>query len=266
MKFTLPHRARPSKATSRDETRPALHNGYVVDHDGGRVLLTTDSVIAAVHPVAPDTPATPVSVEALRRIERGDAHESADDGTLTFTPGPGETVTFSPPAKQAFPAVDTFDRIDFRPGEGDQVVSIALDPWLLVRLAKALGGFKGDLTGVRLDVKVEGGTTRSVIRVARLVGKPDAEGEPFGLLMPVACEPERMHPAARRALLTDDVYLVRLRSGDKVHRSTCRYATGPGADRWHWADANPLEDWLTTAPWLKPCQFCLPPSPFKGSA
>lgn len=61
------------------------------------------------------------------------------------------------------------------------------------------------------------------------------------------------------------VYLVRLgppAKGDTIHTSTCRYAKKPNALRWMWAEANPDEDWAVTAPWLKRCKVCLPPSPF----
>lgn len=59
------------------------------------------------------------------------------------------------------------------------------------------------------------------------------------------------------------MHLVRLLTGDKIHRSTCRYANRPNAVRWRWADVNPHVDWARVAPRLKACQVCMPPSPFK---
>jgi hypothetical protein len=70
--------------------------------------------------------------------------------------------------------------------------------------------------------------------------------------------PERSQEATETA-----VFLVRNLSNDFVHRSTCRHAR-TGAARWVWADRNPGEDWRQTAPWLKPCKRCDPPSPLRG--
>lgn len=55
-------------------------------------------------------------------------------------------------------------------------------------------------------------------------------------------------------------YLVRTLAGT-VHRNTCRHAAK--GQRWVWADRNPTENWMVTAPWLKACAVCNPPSPFK---
>lgn len=66
----------------------------------------------------------------------------------------------------------------------------------------------------------------------------------------------------------DAMFLVRMgppAKGDTIHRSTCMYAQKPNALRWAFADKNPDYDWHTGAPWLKRCQRCFPPSPFKDS-
>jgi hypothetical protein len=57
-------------------------------------------------------------------------------------------------------------------------------------------------------------------------------------------------------------YLVR--KGDVIHRSNCRYAEGPRAQRWTWADNNPDVDWARSEPGvsLHTCSVCLPPSPW----
>lgn len=64
-------------------------------------------------------------------------------------------------------------------------------------------------------------------------------------------------------MAAEDFYLVRPARGDYIHRSTCRHATALGVVRWKWADNNPDEDWKRTAPWLKACKRCDPPSPFR---
>ena len=61
-------------------------------------------------------------------------------------------------------------------------------------------------------------------------------------------------------------YLVRLGPpafGSTIHRNDCRVlaqAKSP-ALRWQWADKHPDVDWKVTAPWLKACRICEPPSP-----
>jgi hypothetical protein len=61
------------------------------------------------------------------------------------------------------------------------------------------------------------------------------------------------------------VVLMRNRTGDVIHRATCA-AVKASAVRWRWADENPDEDWKKTAPWLKACQRCNPPSPLSAVA
>lgn len=58
----------------------------------------------------------------------------------------------------------------------------------------------------------------------------------------------------RRALL-----MRNLRS-DCIHRADCSRVL-PGAVNWRWAERNQDEDWKVTAPWLKACKVCDPPSP-----
>lgn len=58
--------------------------------------------------------------------------------------------------------------------------------------------------------------------------------------------------------------LARNRSGNFIHRAGC-VRLGPHAVGWLWAEKNPTEDWRTTAPWLKPCKVCRPPSPLEGA-
>jgi hypothetical protein len=62
--------------------------------------------------------------------------------------------------------------------------------------------------------------------------------------------------------MDEEFYLVRRPSGNAIHTSTCRHAKDGG--RWVWADKHPDTDWKVTAPWLKPCGICKPPSPLKG--
>jgi hypothetical protein len=61
-----------------------------------------------------------------------------------------------------------------------------------------------------------------------------------------------------------ELHLVRRRHSDYIHTSECRHATA-GAVRWVWADRNPDVDWAKTAPWLKPCSRCKPPSPLSSA-
>lgn len=64
-----------------------------------------------------------------------------------------------------------------------------------------------------------------------------------------------------------DFHLVRLtKSGDTIHKSTCRYAQKRNAARWVWADRHPDVDWFAYGTGLKRCQVCMPPSPFKDPA
>lgn len=60
-----------------------------------------------------------------------------------------------------------------------------------------------------------------------------------------------------------EIHLVRRKGSDYIHTSECRHATS-GAVRWIWADEHPYEDWKVTAPWLKPCSRCNPPSPLSA--
>ena len=62
---------------------------------------------------------------------------------------------------------------------------------------------------------------------------------------------------------SDSAYLMRNRLGDAIHRFGCQHVR-PGAVRWEWADANPDVDWGATAPWLKVCKTCNPPSPLSA--
>lgn len=57
-------------------------------------------------------------------------------------------------------------------------------------------------------------------------------------------------------------HLVRV--GDVIHRSTCRHAKGPGANRWFYADKNPDADWAEhrNTYGCRPGVCCLPPSPW----
>lgn len=55
------------------------------------------------------------------------------------------------------------------------------------------------------------------------------------------------------------------RRTDTIHLSTCRYVRGQPGWRWVWADKNPDEDWEKTAPWLRRCQVCHPPSPLSAA-
>jgi hypothetical protein len=60
------------------------------------------------------------------------------------------------------------------------------------------------------------------------------------------------------------MHLVRRRRSAYIHTSECRHSTAD-AVRWVFADENPDVDWKVTAPWLKACSRCNPPSPLNAS-
>jgi hypothetical protein len=57
--------------------------------------------------------------------------------------------------------------------------------------------------------------------------------------------------------------LARNRRSAYIHREGCSRIT-TGYVHWIWADQHPDEDWKTSAPWLKPCAVCKPPSPLNS--
>lgn len=187
---------RPSKAVSDDPRRPALRHPHVIERGGHKYLLATDSYIAAFLPLREDAPVGAIHVDALRRIDSGErGHWIEDDGTVVFGDDRTGQTRYARPVDSAFR--NGAPTITFDPGT-DQVVSIAINPWLLWRLAKALGATKrGSLGGVRLDVAVKDGTTAKAMKVQPLRSRMDQDDSEWGLIMPIKCE--NRHPLARTA-------------------------------------------------------------------
>jgi hypothetical protein len=169
------NKCKPSKAASKDQTRPRLLSAAVVEDGGERFLLATNSYILARIPVDPDTPKVVIAPEALKRIERGDVHEVTDDGAITFKDLTGSvTVQPSEPAP--------FERMPVEFNEGDQTVTIGLNPELLWNLAQALGGRHH---GVRVTINVADGTTLRAMKVEPFADNGPNGKKPYGLLMPI---------------------------------------------------------------------------------
>jgi len=168
----LPPSAKPSKACDWNCTRPALQHGIVTEEGGKRVLITTDSYILARHPVADDTPLGLIHPKALKRIEKRLPHDAAD-GSVTVK-AEAEEVTWRPFANGKVPFSNK-PAPQFEPD--GEVITIALNPRLLRRLAQALGEVG---RGVQLEIPVKDGTCEQAIRVTTY----DDNGAE-GLIMPI---------------------------------------------------------------------------------
>jgi hypothetical protein len=175
-KIDLPRRAKPSKALGSDPSRKALGRAYVVEPNGHRELIVSDSYIMARIPLADDVPLGNLSGEALKRIEKGERHEVHDDG-VEFLTKDGTTVKY--PADTGFSMfeknVPEFDAIG-------RTVAIGINPKLLASLAEALGAAG---QGVRLEIPLDkhGNQKLRAMRVTPILGKEDPK--PSGLIMPI---------------------------------------------------------------------------------
>jgi hypothetical protein len=176
-KIDLPRLAKPSKALGSDRTRKALGRAYVVEPNGHRELIASDSYIMARIPVADDVPLGNLSGEALKRIEKGERHEVHDDG-IEFLTKDGVAVKY--PADRGFSMfeknVPEFDATD-------RTIAIGINPKLLASLAEALGAAAGQ--GVRLEIPLDkhGNQELRAMRVTAILGKESPK--PSGLIMPI---------------------------------------------------------------------------------
>jgi hypothetical protein len=176
-KIDLPRRAKPSKALGSDPSRKALGRAYVVEPNGHRELIVSDSYIMARIPLADGVPLGNVPGEALKRIEKGERHEVHDDG-IEFLAKDGTTVRY--PADRGFSMFETnvpeFDT------SGPRTVEIGINPKLLASLAEALGATDH---GVKLEIPLDknGKQRPRAMRVTSLVGTEDPK--PSGLIMPI---------------------------------------------------------------------------------
>lgn len=171
----LPKRAKPSKALSKSALRPDLTRAYVAKVNGHRELVASDSYILARVPVPDDTPLGSVTADALKRIERGEAHEVTVKGAVRFTTPDGTPVEYHAPEQTKLPFPDVVESWD---PSGFQVVTIGLNPALLKNLADAIGAGNA----VRLEVLVhdDGKAKAGAMRVS---SSTDGAGE--GLIMPL---------------------------------------------------------------------------------
>lgn len=165
---------KPSKAVSKDETRPVLQRAYLKrTEDGREEIHATDSYIAVRVPVhAPDAAEGFIGVEELTKIEKGDEFTAAN-GTVEIG-----TVTY-----QRFETESEFPDIDkIWPEPAKRTLEIGVNAKLLLALAQAVGSDGVKLT-IDLDKVSEDGTYLKTIPVAPLGGP--AVGEAEGLLMPI---------------------------------------------------------------------------------
>lgn len=198
-RLTFAEKFRPSKSLSKGDLRPALEVAYVIERDGKRELFTTDSYMAAFHPLKVDVPVGPIHREALERIERGEDHRFEDDGSVSFPTGGGVTVTYSKPATHtggediAKRCLDHAAKAD----QAERVIAVGINPRLLRRLAKSLGVRRHQ--GVVLEIPVEKtGTVALVGMRVRPARRPHPD-DPHGLLMPVRVPDEYLPPEPKSA-------------------------------------------------------------------
>lgn len=187
--IVIPNGARPSKACSRDTTRPLLCHAYLKRREDGLWLLATDAYIACALKVTgePEADEGFVPFGALKLMQRGYSGEQVSDSawlvrtdrhTVTFDVG--RTVDSSKP----FP---DFDKLGVWGGEpADPVASIGMNAHMTRRLVQALG--VGENSGCRYEMRVCPATTSpasedipAMLRVTGGYRYPDR----IGVQMPV---------------------------------------------------------------------------------
>lgn len=142
--ISIPHRAQPSAACSKDHTRPILRHGYLRRRDDGSMwLLATDSYLAVAVKVQGDAKEGWVPVAAMRLLERGQAGEQLSATSWRIQTNEG-AVTYDIEAQVAgstnFPC---FEKLgvwgeDERP-EGD-FNKFGVNPKFVERVGRAVGG------------------------------------------------------------------------------------------------------------------------------
>lgn len=144
--------ARPSKALG-DGTRPGLECGHVVDIDGERRLLASDSYILVNVPIQEDVPLGPISWSGVRAIERNRRAE-IDASAVHIDRGDGGRELHDRPQGQAGATnmARTLTDLEARHHieSGDEAAVVSLNPRLLLALAKALGVQRGYAVTLRI--------------------------------------------------------------------------------------------------------------------
>ncbi len=150
--IVIPTGARPSKACSRDTTRPVICHGYLRRRADGLWLLSTDSYIACALKVHGEAEEGFVPFGALRLLQRGYQGEQVSESMWTVRTDRGH-ITFdvgeSLGKTNPFP---DFEKLGVWEGEAaDPVAELGVNAHMTRRLAQALG--IGENDGCRYEMR-----------------------------------------------------------------------------------------------------------------
>lgn len=138
--LSVPKGAKPSKVASKNQTRPVLTRGEIVERDGAFFLQTTDSYKLAeipltVEPGQGNAPvAGPVPAEALKAIDRAGTFTA--NGDVTVTNKDGSATSFS---RQGFACEGTYPDTEKLFPAPEKVTRFGVNAKYLYELAQALG-------------------------------------------------------------------------------------------------------------------------------
>lgn len=171
--IVIPAGARPSKACSRDTTRPVICHAYLKRRDDGLWLLATDSYIACALKVTaqPEAEEGFVPFGALKLMQRGHRGEQVSDMEWRVRTDLG-MVTFDIDLvlSNAKPFPD-FYKLGVWGGEAaGPVTTVGMNAHLTRRLAQALGidennGCRYDMRAIPMTAPPSSGDLPAMLRV-----------------------------------------------------------------------------------------------------
>lgn len=188
----LPSGCKPSKALSKDSTRPILGQAYIVERDDGLELQATDSYKAVFLPITSSTKGDvtpgPISATALKAVEKSYGRSNMLNGEFIANgdvqvPAGGLTLTRSDSPDVDGPNLDAIEG-----SIGPIVFEVGINAAFLADVAAALGDTRNGKDPLVLGFQPGDGTDQGkptglkAISV-RLGNKPGR-----AILMPVRVE------------------------------------------------------------------------------